>query len=758
MKRYFLLLITTLLFSITANCQNTDNDKKYKIHIKKAVGKIVLDGKLDEDDWKNASTADNFWQAQPYDSSRAIHQTEARMTFDDNYLYISGVCHQPRKYVVLSLKRDFPSGTTDLFSINLDTFKDKLNSFNFAVSPLGVQRDGLVSNGYELLTDWDNKWYSKVINYEDRWEVEIAIPFKTIRYKVDENKNEWLVNFLRFDQSQKFPERSSWSPIPRNFSGNNINFSGTMIWDHTPPKPGANISIIPYILGSLDKDFQNKKDLNTERNIGFDAKIAVTPSLNLDVTFNPDFAQVEVDQQVQNLSRFEVSFPEKRQFFIENADLFGSFGLDNITPFFSRRVGLAFNPKTEQNERIPILLGTRLSGRLNKDWRIGFLTMQTGSNEEFNLPSSNYLVTAIQRRVFSRSNIGFIFTNKQNWHYDTLRNESSRINTNDFTRIIGLDYNLNSSDGRWSGKIFYHRAITTINKANQYAGAIVLNYDSQKFGMSQSYETVGENYNIANQTGYVTRTNYFRTEPNLIFKFYPKSQLINTLSIGTDGDFFWRNRDGIVLDYDYSPVFANIRFQSSAQLRFTPYRVNYTYLFDDFDPTRKGAGVLKAGTDYTYQETRISFTSNARRKFSYIIQGRRGEYFGGTIQQINTSLYYRYQPYGILSVDASYNKISQPYGASELILLRPKVDLSFSRSVFFSTLMQYNNLSNNISINTRLQWRFKPASDFFLVYTDNYYASETFKNDSFGNRYLSNESLQVKNRAIVFKLTYWFNV
>ena len=420
---------------------------------------------------------------------------------------------------MLSLKRDFPGGTTDVFTVNLDTFKDKLNSFNFAVSPLGVQRDGLVSNGSELSTDWDNKWYSKVINYEDRWEVEIAIPFKTIRYKVDENNNEWLVNFTRFDQSQKFAERSSWSPVPRNFNGNNINFSGTVIWDNSPPKPGANISIIPYILGSLNKDFQNKKDLKTERNIGFDAKIAVTPSLNLDVTVNPDFAQVEVDQQVQNLSRFEVSFPEKRQFFIENADLFGSFGFNNITPFFSRRVGLAYNSKSDQNERIPILLGTRLSGRLNKDWRIGFLTMQTGSQEEFNLPSSNYLVTAIQRRVFSRSNIGFIFTNKQNWLFDTLKNESGGINAHNYTRIMGLDYNLNSPDGKWIGKLFYHRAFRPKNEDGQYAGAAVLSYDSPKFVTTQSIETVGENYGIANQTGYVTRTNYFRTEPNVVFRF-----------------------------------------------------------------------------------------------------------------------------------------------------------------------------------------------------------------------------------------------
>jgi Domain of unknown function (DUF5916) len=478
----------------------------------------------------------------------------------------------------------------------------------------------------------------------------------------------------------------------------------------------------------------------------------------LDVTVNPDFAQVEVDQQVQNLSRFEVSFPEKRQFFIENADLFGSFGTDNITPFFSRRVGLAYNPKTDQNERVPILFGTRLSGRLSKNWRIGFLTMQTGSKESFNLPSANYLMTAVQRRVFSRSNIGFVFTSKQNWNYDTLNRESLGINANGYTRIVGLDYNLNSADGKWTGKFFYHRAITPKTQDGQYAGSAIVNYESQKWSVTQGYEIVGQGYSVANQTGYVTRDNYFRTEPNIAYKFYPKSQLFNTLRVGIDGDFFWRIKDNQPLDWDFSPIFLGIAFQSSASLRITPWRVDYTYLFSDFDPTRKGGGVLKAGTEYTYSGFRINFISNARRKFAYTLAGRLGEYFGGQIQQLNTTVSYRYQPYGVFSVDASYNKITQPYGASELILLRPKIDLSFSKSVFFSTLVQYNNLSNNLSINSRFQWRFKPASDFFVVYTDNYYASDVYGNDTFGNRYLANTALQTKNRAIVFKLTYWFNV
>jgi hypothetical protein len=751
-----LLLILFLSSSLIAyhsklTAQSTNADK-YHLSIKKAIGKIVLDGKIDEPDWQTANIATNFWQGQPYDTSFAIRKTEARVTFDDNFLYVSGVCYQPKKYVVVSLKRDFQGGTTDIFSINIDTFKDKQNAFNFAVSPYGVQRDGLVAYGNELSTDWDNKWYSKVVNYEDRWIVEMAIPFKTLRYKPVEGQNEWLVNFLRFDQSQTKAERSSWCPIPRNFAGNSIAFSGTLVWQTPPPQPGANISIIPYLLGGLDKDFVKNTPSGTDKNVGFDAKIGITPSLNLDLTVNPDFAQVEVDQQVQNLSRFEVSFPEKRQFFLENSDLFGSFGFDNITPFFSRRVGLAYNTKTDQNERIPILFGARLSGRLDKNWRVGFLSMQTAAKENFNLPGANFGMLAVQRRVFARSNVAFMMVNKQNWLYDTLQKGNAGIDPKGYARIIGLEYNLASLDGKWSGKAFYHRLLVPQVADGQFAGAAYLEYNSTTWNMGGGYETVGQGYDDANQIGYVSRDNYWRVEPNIFYSFYPKSNLINTLSVGIDGDFIWRRTDNKQLDWDFSPVFFNIRFQSSAQLRISPRRWNYTYLFDDFDPTRKGAGKLKENTEYTYSETRIVFTSNARKPLFYTIQARLGEYYAGSIFQLVSSFSYRYQPYGVFTIQSSYNKIKQPYGMSELLLIGPKVDLSFSRNVFFSTFAQYNNLSNNVNVNARFQWRFKPASDLFIVYTENYTADAT----TIENRYFN--SFQSKNRALVLKLTYWLNI
>ena len=258
------------------------NDETYTVKISRSVGKITLDGRLDEAEWAGAEQAGNFILAQPVEGAPAQHQTEVRLLFDDQFIYVGAKCYQEKgKYVVQSLRRDFPGGTTDIFGVNFDPFRDKQNAFHFAVSALGVQREGLVSNGNELSADWDNRWYSKVVNYDDYWIVEYAIPFKSIRYKQEAGENRWLVNFLRFDKSLDQPERSTWAPIPRQFNGNNINFSGTLLWEAPPPAPGANIAVIPYILGQGAVDYLNDKPLNTKANAGLDAKIAISSSLNI---------------------------------------------------------------------------------------------------------------------------------------------------------------------------------------------------------------------------------------------------------------------------------------------------------------------------------------------------------------------------------------------------------------------------------------------------------------------------------------------
>lgn len=712
------------------------------ITIKKATDGITVDGQLNEASWKEAQPANTFIQNFPSDTLAAQMQTEARVTFDDKFLYISGICYQPRKYIVQSLKRDFPNGSSDNFFVTIDPFQDKLNGFYFAVSPYNIQKEGLISNGTDLDFTWDNKWHSAVTNKDDHWVVEMAIPFKTLRYKIKNGNNAWNINFCR--NNLLINERSCWAPVPRNFRPLDITFNGEMQWEQVPTPPGTNVVIIPYGLGSIAKDHLKRTPVDGELQAGGDAKIGVTPSLNLDITVNPDFAQVEVDRQITNLSRFELFFPERRQFFIENSDLFGTFGSETINPFFSRRIGLGRSPVTGQTVKVPIIAGARLSGRINKDWRIGLMNMQTKSSEELALPSSNFSVAAVQRRVFSRSSLGFIVVNKNDFY--------NGKDTTAYNRVVGADFNLASENGRWTGKIFYHRSINPADEPHPFATAGTINYNARNLNFRSTASYIGENFRA--ETGFVPRRGIIRSSGNINFVFFPKgslSRLINSFRIGPDWDVLYGTANKRITDWD-AGIFGGIHFQNSAQLSFVLFRNDYTYLFSAFDPTNTGGLPLPAATSYQYKSTRLNFTSNQRTKFYYAVQTRVGEYFNGHIYSAQATFHYRWQPVGIISLDANYTRIDlpSPYNKTGLYLIGPRFDLSFSRSVFFSTFLQYNNQINNFNVNARFQWRFKPVSDFFIVYTDNYFAAD--------NHALGIKAFQTKNRAIVAKLTYWLNM
>lgn len=748
--RFFYSLMLGIISVSWVTAQNKGiNETTYQISIKKAKGPITLDGKLDEADWENAMIASDFWQSFPYDTSRAKAKTETRVLFDDNFLYIAAVCYQDKNYVVSSLKRDFQSSTSDVFAVNIDPFKDKLSGFNFAVSPYGVQREGLITNGQEFTTDWDNKWYSKVTNYDTHWVAEMAIPFKTLRYKYQEGQNEWLINFSRSDITRK--ELSNWTPIPRNFTATALAFSGTLIWDETPPRPGANVSVIPYGLAEVNRDYNSQKPSNTNLNVGFDAKFAVTPSLNLDVTVNPDFAQVEVDQQVTNLSRFELFFPERRQFFLENSDLFGSFGASTIAPFFSRRIGLYRNPRTGFNEKIPILAGVRLSGRLDKNWRIGVLNMQTARQsfgDSVALPSTNFGMLALQRRVGTRSFVSMMVVNKE-----PLNTKQGDVST-DFNRVLGLEYRFASADNRWLMKTFYHRSFIPQNLSQQYAWGVNLEYDRPTFNGRTTTSDIGDNHRL--DMGYLPRKSLLRSSGEANFVFFPKgnwAKVINRFYLGPDWDFLYGKVQSRFVDWD-AGLFGGVTFQNQSQLAFALLRWDYTYLFSAFDPTNTGGQQLPANTKYLYFSNRVSFTSNVRKPFYYLFTSRFGDYFNGKIVQFQSSLSYRYQPYGIFSLDFTYNRIRlpKPYSNSDLLLIGPKIDISFSDKIFLKGILQYNNQINNINTNIRFQWRYKPVSDLFIVYTDNYYAYEGFDEKMHVNAF------QAKNRALVVKMTYWLNL
>jgi len=693
---------------------------------------------MNESDWTKAETASSFCQIFPFDTSEAYSCTEVKLTYNEEFLYVAATCYDSSnsEYIIQSLKRDFSYPASDAFAVYFDPLNDKTNGFCFGVNPLGVQREGLISNGggFGVTTIWDNKWYSKTKIYDDKWIVEMAIPFKTLRYKSGETM--WHINFSR--NNLKINENSSWSPVPRNFNVASLAFTGELYWDQPPKKAGGNISLIPYITGGVSKDYISNKKQTYTYNGGLDAKIAITSSLNLDVTINPDFSQVEVDRQVTNLSRFSIFFPERRNFFIENSDLFERFGFRKIRFFFSRNIGFF------SGQIIPILGGFRLSGNINRNWRIGVMNMQTEHKRELKLESQNYTVAAISRRVFERSNISAIFVNKQEI-------TTKGINSSSYNRIAGIDFNLQSKNNRWIGKVFYHQAFMPNQLKQSSANATFLNYNSPKLYVEWNHEYVGKNY-IAEvgfvpriyyfnpTTGITTRESYIRLEDKIQYRIYPNSKLINNhifeayLNHYTDSSFR-------KTEYNYHLMYT-INFQNNSIFNLKG-KNNFTKIRFPVDVTFTGSTPIPAG-EYYYSDIFVSYTTSPIKKLNGYFSFDYGEYFNGNKMSIAAEINYRKQPWGIFGL--TYNRdeiyLPKPYSNAYIDLIGPKIELSFTKSLFFTTFIQYNTQINNVNINTRFQWRFKPMSDLYIVYTDNYEAY------NFGK----------KNRALVFKLIYWLNV
>lgn len=742
-----LLFLATVVLLPMVVLADPEPDKP-TIGIKRSTDLIKLDGVIDETSWQQADMIDQLHQQFPYDTALSRVRTEYRATYDDSFVYFSVVARniKPGGYVVSSLRRDFRGPGLDGVAVIIDTFQDVTNAFFFGVSPAGVQREGLISNGY-IATDnldlsWDNKWYSAVKQYDGYWVAEMAIPYTTIRFKAGATK--WNIKYYRQDSKEN--ERAVWPWTPRFFEAGNLNYNAELVWDEPLRHPGSNISIIPYAAGNASKNFLTGEPSSSGASFGGDAKVAVTSSLNLDLTVNPDFSQVEVDRQVTNLERFEIFFPERRQFFLENADLFLSYGHPNARPFFSRRIGVARDPNTGQNIQNQILFGARLSGNINKFYRVGFLNMQTAAIKESSIPSYNYTVATGQRRLGTNSNLRAIFVNRQ-----TFKNDSGdfRLEGFGYNRVLGADYNYSFKNNKYTGTAFFHKQFTPESPGNEYAHGFSFVYSTQRLGLNWYQQIIGQNYNPA--VGFVPRRGYKRVSPSGSYRWFPSNSAINNHGFVGDAFYIWDDVHGLS-DYQYTPGYM-INFQNQSTLNFQVQHT-YTFLLNDFDPTNSPsedmAVKLPQYSDYKYTNASFSYISDPKNLFTFIVGGLHGQYFNGTRTNFNTSLNYRFQPYGVVSIDADFNKIvlPAPYTSADIYVISPRLDLTLTKSVFFTTFVQYNSQYKNMNINTRFQWRFRPVSDLFIVYTDNYFYSVGQPNENFAP----------KNRAIVIKLTYWFNM
>ena len=715
MKRLYILIG----FSLLQAQPQPVNRTIFMIDIAATDEEIIIDGERNETVWENTTTAKDFFRITPIDTGLATTRTEVQLVYNDDYLFAAIICYDAvlGKRPVESLRRDFSFPKNDNFIIFMDTYNDQTNGFAFGVSAAGAQWDGIQADGGDVSLDWDCKWYSAVKEYDDHWVAEFAIPFRSIRYQ--EGVDEWGINFSRFSLLQN--EKSAWAPVPRQFKSSTLAFTGTLQWDKPPPKQGTRFSIIPFLSGQGLENIDAGTPPNSDIDSGLDAKVTLSTSLNLDLTINPDFSQVEVDQQRTNLDRFELFFPEKRQFFLENSDLFASLGSKNIRPFFSRRIGLA----------TPVIGGARLSGKLGPNYRLGIMNMQTNGNEE--TPATNFTVATLQRKVLTRSSLSIFIVNKES---DLQGNANGGENS--YNRVGGIDFNLASADNLWTGKTFFHQAIYKNAGANAFAAATSIKYNNGTVSGQMGYSVVGTDFQA--DVGFIKRTGFHQFGPHLEYKFYPnKGKILN------HGPTFKFDN---VFDEDLKPMDRELelkyiinyidRSKLSAELER-----GFVKLLEPFDPTNTGGDTLASGSAYNWNEFSMKYESDARKTINFTSNIRYGGYYNGNKFSFNGEINYRVQPYVNLSISTTYDKIDlpKPFKSMAFLLIGPRLDLTFTNKLFLTTFVQFNDQADNVNLNLRFQWRFAPVSDLFIVYTNNAYPAD----------------FRTKDKALVAKISYWFN-
>ncbi|MGL4630929.1 MAG: DUF5916 domain-containing protein [Leadbetterella sp.] len=735
------LVLIAVLFSTFSHAQNFQEN--YKFYGKKTKTSIKVDGDLTAEEWSGAQSVGDFWEKFPNDKSKAELKTEVKCVFDDQFIYFAIWCFDSlNTYVAPSLKRDLSIREADGIAVILDPINKKSSGFGFSVTPFNVQTEYLIggsSDGNSLNTAWDNKWFSGAKRDPKGYYIEMAIPFKTLRY--DANNNVWGVNIIRADQKKyKF---YTWTHVPVQFPGFDLGYTGSLHLEGQLPKTKKNYAIIPYLTGGVNKE--RSESSNFTGGVGFDAKLSLSSSLNMDFTLLPDFSQVDVDQQVTNLTRFSIFFPERRTFFLENDDVFSGYGNPPIQPFFSRRIGI-----DKDNNPIPILFGAKLSGNITEKLRIGVFNMQTASTSD--AAAQNFTALSMIQRVGARSNIKAYVHNIST---DITDAESDKDPLAKFGRNAGLEYSYSSASGKWTGWAGGHFSFKpNVTGKNQFLiGGF--RYSSNKFEFLTDLNDVGDNYyadmgfvnriETSSTTGdtydsdeIIYRNGFKQSYSEFNYRIRPKSGKIALHGFELNNYVNWF-QDGKRNEWSNGLVYyMNFKNSSNfnAELSYSDEYLKYYFPLPDKKPLRPGS--------YRYLNAELNYVSDTRKNFFIGGGFQSGGFYNAYLNQLSLDLTIRKQPFWTFSLNSEYNHIQFPdeYGTTVLLLFSPKTEINFSNKTFWTTFVQFNTQGNNLNINSRLQYRYSPMSDFFLVYSDNYFTNPLFKN---------------KNRGLVFKLNYWIS-
>ncbi len=709
----------------------------------------VLDGEvLNDVAYASAEPATGFWQTTPDEGQPASQKTEVRVVYTPQTLYIGAVCYdtEPDKIIVADSRRDSDLSDTDSFQFILDTYGDKLNGFVFGTNPAGIEYDAQVTDegrgsfgrgrqrggaggGFNL--NWDGSWEVKARISDRGWSAEFAIPFRTLRFGKQEEQI-WGVNFQR--NIRRRNERAFWARLPRQYNLYRVSRAGRLVGLKGIRQ--RNLKFMPYALGSAVRDFDNEPATGTERDLdfGFDAKYGVTPGLTLDLTYNTDFAQVEVDEQQINFNRFNLFFPEKRPFFLENAGFFAVGSSGSVEMFFSRRIGI-----DEDGEAVSIVGGARLSGKL-AGLNIGLLDMQTESVGAKGVPGNNFLVARAQKELPNRSAVGVLFVNRQG--------TGSLAPDNDYNRTLAVDGQLGIGEyGLLRG--YGARTFTPGSPGDEYAFNFAASYNSEAWLLSATYTQVNEDFNP--EVGFLQRKG-FRSPEFLIFHRYRPKNFLGLLELRPHTSYrgFWRF-DGFQ-ETGFWHIDNHWEWRSGHQIHtginFTREgiaadRVEVAPGVTELDSTFIQGVFIPPGT-YDHVEAQLVAFTNQGAWWSVGFRGFIGGYFGGDRVSLSQSLRFRIGE--TFNTEVTYNRTEAnlPEGDFTTNLVRARFSYSFTPSVMLQALIQYNDSSDIWSTNVRFSWLRTASTGLYIVYND--------VQDVENARFSSN------NRSLIVKYSHQFDL
>ena len=658
---------------------------------------ITIDGVLDEPAWERADPTSDFYQQQPAEFELATRRTEVRFLYDRTTLYVGAILYDPEpdRLITNELKRDFGGSSGDGFGVIIDTFQDRRSAFGFLTNPGGAQRDSLgYENGRRNDANWHGVWTVKTRIRPDGWSLEIAIPFKTLRFP-DTAVQTWGLNMVRW--ARRANETSTWSPVPRQFSHYNVAYAGTMngIADR---RPGRNLQIKPFATSEISRGFGGRRTWGAEADGGVDVKWGVTSSLLLDASWRTDFSQVEADEQQINLTRFSQFFPEKREFFLENPSAFQIGLLENdnenprrdLVPFFSRRIGLSAD-----GQPIPVVGGLRLTGRTGRQG-IGALTMQT---EEFEgRPGDNFTAARLSHDLTPRATVaGFYFGREA-------------ADTTSFNRVAGMDVRLRP---RQTLEIeAFAMGSDSDTTATDWAGRAGLRLDARRHRARALFLHVGDAFR--HDLGFVRRRGIGTVFGRYARVFRPRDTagLVREWSLGADAesttDDTYTNLLTSVTTANYEMLFAD-----SAELR-----VFGRHTFENLASPFFIGNVPVAPGEYAFDDAGLEFRSNRSAALSGGAEVTVGEFWSGRQRSAAGSLRWRLNAHLALSTTLSRSAVTLPNGSFIGDLVGLRVDWSVTPRMFLNTFVQYNGETDTWLTNVRYNLIHRPLSDIYVVWNE----------------------------------------